>query len=289
MENIFIGLIPALMWGIQPLVMQTLGGKPGNQQMGMVMGTFLFAVGVLLFRQPEVWTLNLILSSFACGVIWALGQINQIGAFPLIGVSRAMPISTGTQLVGTSLVGVLYFHEWDTTEKLLLGFGAIAIIIIGVAFTAYQENKGATENRGNMKRGIIMLLFSSLFFVGYAVIPRVANVSGWDAVFPQAIGMFLGTFIICRYQKEVNVWDKTSFKNIITGFIFATANLTMMLSNQLNGVAVGFTLSQMNVIVSTLGGLLLLKEKKTAKELLFVLFGLALVAGGGILIGLTKA
>ncbi|EOY2583347.1 GRP family sugar transporter [Enterococcus lactis] len=54
------------------------------------------------------------------------------------------------------------------------------------------------------------------------------------------------------------------------------------------GVALGFTLSQMNVIVSTLGGMLILHETKTSKETRYTLDGLLLVVTGGLLIGLTK-
>ncbi|EGO9940201.1 hypothetical protein IET06_002530 [Enterococcus faecium] len=44
----------------------------------------------------------------------------------------------------------------------------------------------------------------------------------------------------------------------------------------------------MNVIVSTLGGMLILHETKTSKETRYTLDGLLLVVTGGLLIGLTK-
>lgn len=290
MGNILLGLVPALMWGIQPLVMQKIGGKATNQQMGMAMGTLLFSIGVILIHQPQAWTMNLIVSSLACGIIWSLGQINQIKGFHLMGVSKAMPISTGTQLIGTSLVGILYFHEWDKSMQYLLGITALILIIIGVAFTAFQESQTTQTNETvNMKKGFLILLLSSAAFVLYAVIPRLANVNGWDAVFPQAIGMFLGSLLFCSFEKSPNLFGKKSLQNILTGLIFAVANIAMMLSNEKNGVAIGFTLSQMNVVISTLGGLLILKEAKTSKELKYTLIGVLLVAAGGILIGLTKA
>lgn len=139
-----------------------------------------------------------------------------------------------------------------------------------------------------MKKGVIILLMSSAAFVLYAVIPRVAGINEWDAVFPQAIGMFLGSIIFCSFEKQLDIFGAKSFQNIITGFFFAVANVTMMLSNEVNGVALGFTLSQMNVIVSTLGGMLILHETKTSKETRYTLDGLLLVVAGGLLIGLTK-
>lgn len=38
MGNILLALVPAVMWGIQPLILQTIGGKTSNQQMGMSLG-----------------------------------------------------------------------------------------------------------------------------------------------------------------------------------------------------------------------------------------------------------
>ena len=52
-----------------------------------------------------------------------------------------------------------------------------------------------------------------------------------------------------------------------------------------NGVATGFTLSQMNVVIATLGSIFLLGERKTPREMRFIFAGLALVVGGGVLIG----
>ncbi|MBS7576058.1 MULTISPECIES: GRP family sugar transporter [unclassified Enterococcus] len=287
MSSILLGLVPALMWGLQPLVMQKIGGKATNQQMGMAMGTLLFSLGVLFFHQPA-WSLNLIVASLACGLVWSFGQINQIKSFHIIGVSRAMPISTGTQLIGTSLVGVLYFQEWTKSMQFILGISALILIILGVTFTAFQEKNQQASQRVDMKKGVLILVISSIAFVLYAVIPRVAGINGWDAVFPQAIGMLLGSILFCSFEKQPDIFGQKSFYNIITGFFFAIANITMMLSNETNGVALGFTLSQMNVIVSTLGGMLILHEVKTSKEIKYTLGGLILVVAGGILIGMTK-
>ena len=49
-------------------------------------------------------------------------------------------------------------------------------------------------------------------------------------------------------------------------------------------VAVGFALTQMNVVISTWGSILFLGEKKTKKELVAVAIGLVLVIAGGVVI-----
>ena len=55
---------------------------------------------------------------------------------------------------------------------------------------------------------------------------------------------------------------------MIPGLVWACANIAMIYANKLNGVAIGFTLSQMAVVVSTFATLVILKEKKSKKELL---------------------
>src|SRR5699024_6950668 len=143
---------------------------------------------------------------------WSFGQINQIKSFHLIGVSRAMPISTGTQLIGTSLVGVLYFQEWTRTAQIALGISALELIILGVALTAFKEKNVETSAEIDIKKGLIILLMSSAGFVLYAVIPRLFNVNGWDAVFPQAVGMFIGSIIFCSFEKETTIFGPKSFQ-----------------------------------------------------------------------------
>lgn len=298
MQDILIGIIPALGWGIQGIVMQKIGGNTANKQMGMVLATFILALLIMLFYSgPVAWSRVLILAALINGVPWAIAQILQIKSFDYMGVSRAMPFATGTQLLGVYLVGIFFFHEWTTLKHYALGVPALLLIIAGVWMTTYQE-KGENENKHlNIRLGIILLLLSAAAYVLYATVARFFQVSSWDLLFPQSIAMLVTTviisfFIIPRgsvFDKDVGVFGIKSWKNLATGACFAIANLTIFISIERNGVAVGWTLGQMNVIVATLGGIIILQEKKTRKELIMVLTGLALVVVGGVLIGMTKS
>jgi len=255
--------------------------------MGMSLGALIFSVGILFIHQP-VWTWHLIIASFICGLAWSFGQITQIESFHLIGVSAAMPISTGMQLIGVTMFGIFYFHEWTSTLDYVYGISALIVIILGVFFTAYKE-QGDGSDKTNMQRGLFVLVLSTVGQVMYNVIPRMADLNGWDVLFPQGIGMALGAMgFSFFFDKKPDLFSKKSFQNIAAGAAFAIGNIGILLSNKANGVALGFTLSQMNVIVSTLGGILFLKERRTSKELKLTIAGLILVALGGILIGLTK-
>lgn len=293
MWPILLALVPAFGWGFQGIVMQKVGGTTANKQMGMVLTTLLFGIVVLIFH-PINWSWTLIAAAAINGIPWSIAQILQIKSFDYLGVARAMPLSTGMQLVFTTLLGALFFHEWTHGWQFGFGICALVVIIVGVACTAFQE-KSEDKGPSNLKRGLLITLISSLLYTSYAAAGKFFSVSSWDMLFPQAVFMVLGTTIIsfCMSGKdamdpEIGAFGKKSWMNMSTGALFATANLTVMLSNEMNGLAVGWTLSQMNVIVATLGGLFILKEKKTKREMAFVIAGMILIALGGILIGITK-
>lgn len=281
-----LALIPALGWGLQSIVMQKIRGKFTNKVMGMVMTTFVFAIIISFFKHPTVVTSNLIIGSTLCGISWIIGQLLQVKSFDLVGVSMAMPISTGEQLLGTTLIGALYFHEWQSAWQFIFGIGALVLIISGIYLTTYSDQR--KKQNVNLRSGLIVLTISALGLIGYAVIPRVFHLNSWDILLPQSIAMLVTMFIVAGFQKDRKILGVKTWQNMTTGIFFAIANVAILFSNEINGIAVGYTLSQLNVIVATLGGLLILHEHKSAKELRFTLVRLLLIVTGAILIGVTK-
>ncbi|AGH50416.1 glucose uptake protein [Sphingomonas sp. MM-1] len=282
--DILIALVPALFWGILPVLVAWTGGRPIQQILGTTLGTLIAAVVVVLIVRPQIGPAALLFGALS-GACWAFGQFNQYRAYGQIGVSQALPISTGLQLLGTSLVGVLLLGEWPTAGERLLGGLAIAIIIVGIFLTTRHED--ATRG-GDMKAGMTTLLISSLGYVGYSYFPRVRDLDGWSAFLPQAIGMFAMSVLLSLFARGDRPWSIKTVHNLGAGLVFAIAALAYLVSAQRNGVATGFALSQMNVVIATLGGIFIVGEKKTHREMVLILAGLALVVGGGILIGLNR-
>lgn len=279
--DILIGLIPAIAWGLIPLSVSKIGGKPIQQILGTTGGAFLIGCLVFFIRRPE-FSQSVFLFSFLSGVFWAGGQILQYTAYTKMGVSKAMPITTGMQLIGVSLLGVLAFGEWGTTQAKLYGFGAIALIIIGAFFTSYQENK-SSQQPSHFKQGFMILLISTIGYVGYSGFPQLVEADGWTEFFPQTIGMFTASILLSFFLTKGKALKETkSFQNILSGFIFAIGALGYLISISFNGITVGFALSQMNVILATLGSIFILGEKKTKKEFYYILLGLFFVVCGGI-------
>ncbi|HAL00905.1 MAG TPA: glucose transporter GlcU, partial [Exiguobacterium sp.] len=154
----------------------------------------------------------------------------------------------------------------------------------GAAFTSYKEDKSKEDE--NIVKGLTLLLISTVGYVGYVVIARWFDINGWEAVLPQAIGMVVSAILLSL--REGDLFTKKTAGNIVGGLMWAVGNVALLFATAKVGVATSFSLSQTGVVISTIGGVLLLKETKTKKEMTFVIIGCILVVAGGIMIGFTK-
>lgn len=286
MLDILVALIPAITWGSLVFLSEKLGGGPYSQVLGTTIGALLFSIVVYFFTTPEFTTLIFTIG-FISGVFWSIGQMNQFRSIEYLGVSKTVPLSTGMQLVGTSLFGVLVFGEWDTGKKLTIGIIALVAIIIGAICNSYDKSANGGEGNGksNFTKGLLILLLSTVGYVAYVVIIRWFEIDGWTAILPQSIGMVVGAFIMSLKHKPYN---KYTWRNIFTGVWWSTGNLALLLSIPLVGVATSFSLSQTGIIISTLGGIFFLGEKKTKTQMVFVIIGSILIIIGGVMLGFTK-
>ena len=282
MEGFLYALIPALTWGSLVLVSEKLGGNSYNQTLGITIGSLLFAI-VMSFINPPEWSTLIWIVGIISGIGWAFGQLFQFNSVKEMGVSKTVPISTGLQILGNTVFAVVVFKEWNTTATIILGVIAVIFLIAGVLLTSYGDSKG--KNEGSMKKGIVYLIISTAGFVTYVIVVRWFDIDGWSAILPQAIGMFIAAFLLSIKHKPFN---KYAGRNILTGIMWATGNIGLLLANPKVGVAIAFSFSQMGIVISTLGGIFLLGEKKSKKQMMFVIIGCVLVIAGGVMIGFTK-
>ncbi|GGI01080.1 MULTISPECIES: GRP family sugar transporter [Mammaliicoccus] len=280
-----IALLPALFWGSVVLINVKVGGGPYNQILGTTIGAFI--IGLCLFVFGDVhFTSTTIIIGMVSGAFWALGQGFQLRSVELVGVSITMPISTGLQLLGTTLFSAAFLGEWSTGTQVALGLSGLALLIIGVIFTSVQK-KGA-GNSGNTKKlakAIPLLLLSTVGYVVYVVIGQVFGVEGWDALFPQSIGMVIGGIVLSFKHKPTVKY--TTF-NLLPGIVWALGNMFLFISQPKVGVGTSFSFSQMLVIVSTLGGIYLLGEQKSKRQMTFIWIGIVLIILAAFIIGAAK-
>lgn len=281
--NIIIALLPAIGWGVMPWIVNKVpASKPSNQILGVGLGATLVGIIVTIAKQPAT-SLPVFLISLLSGAFWTIGQIGQFISFTKIGVSKTMPISTGLQLVGNTLIGALIFSEWHSQNDFLFGSIALLVIIVGVILTAYTE-KDADESKKATKKDFLFLILTTVGYLVYSAFPKTISANAESMFLPQTLGILLGAIIYLLFSKQqVAFKQKASYLDILAGIAFGIAAYTYIISAQLNGVTNAFIYGQLSVIISTLGGMTLLGEKQEGKELLTTLAGLALIVVGAVL------
>ncbi|RWR39919.1 sugar transporter [Pediococcus acidilactici] len=280
--TVFWLLLPVLAWGVLPVVVSKLGGEPVNQIFGTALGTLIVGLVVEVVLRPTINRISFIWAMLA-GVFWIVGQLGQYTSYANIGVSKTMPISTGLQLVGTALVGVVIFGEWPTLMDKVIGSLGILILILGSVMTSTHDHQDDGK-ANNQQRTITMLILTTLGFVIFNAIPKALSASGVAIFLPESIGMSLAVLLFLTLKRNFKqvVKEKSSWRNLMGGFIFSIASLAYILSVNDNGVNTAFVVSQLSVVISTIGGLLVLKEYKSHRELLFTAAGLLLVITGAL-------
>lgn len=283
--DILIALLPALFWGSVVLINVYVGGGPYNQIRGTILGALIVGFILLLIGKAEFDNLTVIIVGLISGALWAFGQGNQLRSISLIGVSKTMPISTGMQLVGTTLFSAIFLGEWSTGVQVTLGIIAMILLVTGIALTSLRGKNEGQSNDPEFKKAMLILIISTVGYVGYVVIADIFGVSGTDALFFQSIGMAIGGFLLSM-KHETNI--KSTALNLIPGVVWAVGNLFMFYSQPKVGVATSFSLSQLLVIVSTLGGIFLLGEKKDKRQMIGIWSGIVLIVIAAFILGNLK-
>ncbi|MFB3162124.1 GRP family sugar transporter [Neobacillus sp. 179-J 1A1 HS] len=283
--NWFIAFIPALGWGIMPLIAQMTKGNPKEQLTGTTISALFFAV-LLYYFYPTPIELVPFIISFVSGILWAIGQLLQFQSFQMISVPKAIPIICGLQLTGTTLFAAIVFNEWQGKSDLIFGSFALLCILIGIFLLNFQE-KQENSSRGLSFHLFLVLFLSALALTSYVIINQFFGISGYEVVLPQALGMFCSSLIINFFSKTKLRMQKVNL-NFLTGLSWSIANLSLFIANGTLGVAKSFPLSQVSIIIATLGGIIIFKEKKKHREWVAVTVGILSVMAGVCMIGFIK-
>ncbi|MGM0125255.1 glucose uptake protein [Enterococcus sp. AZ194] len=284
--DILIALVPMFAWGSIGLVSGKIGGDANQQTLGMTIGAFLFSIVTLFILQPAV-TSWILFIGFLSGLFWSAGQNGQFHGMKYLGVSVGLPLSTGMQLIINTVAGAIFFHEWTKSQDFLAGSLALILLVLGAYLTAKQDPTSQIEHNRmfNFGKGFRALIISTIGYGLYTILITWAKVDPAAVIFPQSLGMLVGASLFAFKKVSINrfVW-----KNMWSGLLWGAGNVCMLLTLQKVGLAVSFSLSQMGIIISTLGGIFILGEAKTKKEITYVILGCLLIICGGILLGYMK-
>lgn len=277
-----IALIPAVGWGIMPLITTKVGGSQYSQMWGLGAGASIIGIIAFLVSHPAVSRTGFWLS-LLCGALWTIGQIGQFISYKRIGVSGTIPISTVLQLVGNSVIGILIFGEWRGARALTIGLIALVIAIIGAMMTSVTDDKGSHVT----SRDFLFLLVTSIGYWIYSAFPKIPALAHDDSVgifLPEMLGILLGSTIYVLLSGHANTFKyRETYLNIFAGLSWGCAALAYVFAGRGLGVTTAFVFTQLNVVIATLGGVFILHEHKSSRELRYTIGGIVLLVIGSIM------
>lgn len=290
--DILIALSPSLFFGVMALLIGYFGGGARQQNFGVTVSAGLTSLAAFYLIGGS-WSTRALGAGLAAGFLWTGAQFFQLRAFKAHGVSRTMPLSTGIQLFINALAGVAIFGEWNTAFALAVGISSLLAITVGTMLSTWSEENLSGLSPQRRRSGILNTVGAGTLFGLYPPIFRLMDVPAADGPGGMGVGLIIGGVVLGlslpASHDEDRVISLGTLKMAAAGFTWTCANTLLLQGNERIGVATGFALSQLGVVISTFGGIALLGEQRTRKEMRATVQGVTLVLVGGALLAVAKA
>lgn len=194
------------------MILGKIGGKLSNQILGTGIGALIVGLIINFTMSPDLIPTHVFLISMLSGVFWVIGQIGQCKALKLIGVSKTIPLTTGLQLIGTSIISIIFFGEWASNISKIGGVFAILLLIIGAVLTSFSEEN---TSKSTFYKGLMILILTSVGCWVYSALPKMVNASGLSIFFPQMLGVFIEAMIYTLFSNRSAFKATVSWKLIV--------------------------------------------------------------------------
>lgn len=246
------------------------------------------AIGALMASTLFLNSVSLksLLVGLFCGFMWVIAFYYQLKVFQKLGASIAVPLTNGLQLLIASILSLTVFSEIVgllNISKLVI---YMIILILGIILVSKKEN--ILKNKSQKNIGVYVdALISSVAFIIFMSTNKFFNISPYSLFLPQTIGMSLASLYINKNNVR-NIVDKKSIITLLAGFVWFLGNYSMLLSIENFGLGITVAMVQLNIVVSSILAILILKERKTKKELIYLSLGVVFIVFSGISIAMIN-
>jgi glucose uptake protein len=212
------------------------------------------------------------------GLFWTLGGRLSFEAVRHEGLAGASTRWMGVGILTSFAVGYFVFHE---AVVLVWGLGGLMLLLVGLAFAGGGPGSGG----GLPWRSVL----AGLVFGTYLVPLRLSGVSALDFAPPMALGILLGALPLGWHARHHRVTSGVRWLLLLAGLVWNVANVASFYAISGLGLAVGFPLTQLALVVSLAWGILAFGEVPGRKARLRIALGAALLLAGASSLGLGRA
>ena len=254
----------------------------------------MMSIGVLVSALAIAFvtgTFNLAPVGLFCGLLWVAG-----GAFCFWAVQAEADLAgAGVRAMGVSILasflsGVLLFHEHS---NFVLSVPAIVCFMLGLSRLSPSHGGSVFKNWRSLLGGFVF----GTYLIPYKL-ATAAGLSLTDVEFmcPFSIGIFIGSQILIaileiRRKKMFDFPRVPSIVTVLMGFLWMAGMHGCFWAIDVNGAlgyAVGYPLTQLNLLVNLGWGVIVFGEYKTARERIKLLLATFIILAGAVLLTLSK-
>jgi glucose uptake protein GlcU len=226
-----------------------------------------------------------------CGVVWALGTLSFAAGIMRIGLAQATPIKNTTGVLGT-LVGLIAFAEWRTTDPILCLLGSVAIVLSAILIGATTP----TEPRPPSAAGVLFALGAAVCYATYLypmkLVLELEQVSDVEFTIWMAAGIFgLTTTTVLATRRAPTVLaqpPRAALMAMLGGVSWALALFCLAASINYAGLAIAWSLAQLNTIPAVFIGMFTFHEVRWTTQWRKITLGMIAAVIGTILLALSK-
>ncbi len=269
-------LLAAVGWGTYFVPVKKMGLNNIFQlQGGIGIGAIIFALATLPFYGHP--TLDIYGAS--AGMMWVAASVLMMFAVRQIGLARAAPIDGSLVIVTSFFWGVFFFKEH--VSSMLFAVIGLALLVIGMPLITVGDKKD-----GNRKG--YALAAAAGFLWGAIFVPLKLASTLESTYFSMAFTIFVLGVILMVAARQFRK-KKDAAVGTAAGVMWNASNLVSFFAIGSLGLAIGYPLTQLAILIAVLWGLLYFKEARQKRSGIAIYTGAAVVLIGAVFLAFSSA
>jgi glucose uptake protein len=249
--------------------------------------SFLLSLVVYLLTLPII-TLQTVYLGIISGIFWSLGAISLITGMKKIGMGKVVAIQASIQIILASIAGMIFFNEilGKGINNFFVAFLGIIFIILGIYTTSSIIEK---KNDKSNKMGLLFALISGIMFT-ISILPiRIAESNPLAIIFPMTFGMCLTSWLfVIKVEKRIKTSLLTIKKSMLSGVIWLIGNYLDFFAIGMIGLAKGYSLGQLCVLIASLWSIFYFREFMKKKNIISLIISAVVIILGAALLAFAK-
>jgi len=278
--GIIVALLAAVLWGSMMVPMKLAKNVDIIWfQLFLALGTLSATVIIVplagLFFETNLY-------GFISGLIWAIGNILALKSVDEVGMARATPVFTGTSIILSASWGIIYFREPITQLETAL-FG-LTLLLLGTMIVSLIQGQ---HSKRWSKKTVISAVSSGLLLGSRFVPVQISGLSIEKALFPMALGITVTAVAIFLVGGSRHFNINNLSHGLSSGWIFAVGNYFGTLAILYLGLTVGYSITQISVLVAILWGVIYFKEMNRISNIIKIIIATILILIGAYILTIS--